>query len=81
MEIYNVVGFRKVNFKDAKTGNPVDGYTLFLERVPRPDENITGVECVKQFIASQYVPYVPALGDQIRLLYNKYGKIGSVETC
>lgn len=81
MEIYEVVGFRRVAFIDAKTKNPVDGYTLFLQRTPDAESKITGIECCKQFISSQYVSYTPQLGDNIRLIYNRYGKIGAVEAC
>lgn len=80
MEIYDVVGFRRVEFTDKKTKNNVDGYTLFLQRTPQ-DDKVFGLECCKQFISCQYVSYVPQLGDRIRLLYNRYGKIGAVETC
>lgn len=80
MEIYEVVGFRRVNFTDEKTKKVVDGYTLFLQRDPE-DGKTHGVECSKQFISAQSVFYQPQLGDRIRLLYNRYGKIGAVETC
>ncbi len=80
MEIYEVVGYRRVKFTDDKTKNVVDGYTLFLQRTPE-DDKVIGLECCKQFISSQYVSYVPQLGDNIRLIYNRYGKIGAVETC
>lgn len=80
MEIYEVVGYRRVNFTDDKTKNVVDGYTLFLQRTPDAESKITGLECCKQFISAQYVSYVPQVGDTIRLIYNRYGKIGAVET-
>lgn len=80
MEKYEVVGFRRVEFTDDKTKNKVDGYTLFLQRAPE-DDKIVGIECCKQFISCQYVNYVPHVGDTIRLIYNRYGKIGAVETC
>lgn len=80
MEIYDVVGFRRVKFTDEKTKNVVDGYTLYLQRTPE-DDKIVGVECCKQFISSQYVDYEPVLGDRIKLIYNRYGKIGAVEAC
>lgn len=79
--IYQVVGFRKVDFTDQKTRNHVAGYTLFLQRIPDVEENISGVEVLKQFIPSMYVDYIPALGDQIQFIYNRYGKISAVETC
>lgn len=81
MEIYEVAGFRRVKFTDEKSKNEVDGYTLFLQRTPDAESKITGIECCKQFISSQYVSYIPQLGDNIRLIYNRYGKISAVETC
>lgn len=80
MEQWDVVGFRKVSFKDQKTDQKIEGYTLFLQRIPS-DKEIEGMECCKQFISSQYVDYVPVVGDQIQLIYNRYGKIGSIQTC
>lgn len=78
MEQWELVGYRRVSFKDEKTGKQVSGYTLFMERVPT-DENIEGMECAKQFISSEYVKYSPNVGDTIQINYNRYGKIGSIE--
>lgn len=72
-EEYEVVGFRKVDFKD-KDDKQVSGHTLYLQRV-NPD--VIGIETVKQFISSR-IDYSPALGDTIRLVYNRYGKIAQI---
>ena len=75
-----VIGFQKIDFKDQKTGNQVQGYSLFVTSAPDNDK-IVGTKCEKIFIASQYVDYVPALGDDIMILYNRYGKVSSIQTC
>ena len=75
-----VIGFQKIDFKDQKTGNQVSGYNLFLISQPESDR-ITGTVCEKIFISSQYVDYVPALNDNIVILYNRYGKVSSIQTC
>lgn len=80
MEIYDVVGFRKVDFTDQKTGKQVRGYSLHLGR-PFTSADAAGTEVRKEFISSDYVAYVPSVGDHIKLLYNRYGKIGAIETC
>lgn len=80
MEIWDVIGVRKVSFKDQKTDQQVEGFTLYLQRVP-VDKDIDGMECAKQFISSRYVDYTPVVGDRIQLVYNRYGKIGSIQTC
>lgn len=78
MEIWEVVGFRKVSFKGDKTNKDVNGYTLFLERRPEVD-SIQGMECQKLFFSADYVSYTPAVGDTVEIQYNRYGKIGSIK--
>lgn len=78
MEQWELVGYRRVSFKDDKTNKQISGYTLFLERVPT-DDNIEGMEAAKQFISSEYVKYSPTVGDTIQIVYNRYGKIGSIQ--
>lgn len=75
-----VIGYQKIDFKDQKTGNQVSGYNLFLISEPETT-NITGTKCEKIFISSQYVDYTPALNDDIVILYNRYGKVSSIQTC
>lgn len=77
MDEYHVVGFRRVDFTDSKTNAVIAGYTLFLQR-ESVDDSVVGYECVKQFVSDR-VGYVPSLGDDIALLYNRYGKIGAVK--
>lgn len=80
MEKWKVIGFRKVSFVDEKTKKPVEGFSLFLIR-PGTGDNMTGDECQKLFISSAYVEYQPYLGDEVNLIYNRYGKISSIQTC
>lgn len=77
-EKWLVVGFRPVNFKDKQTGALVSGFSLFLQRDPM-DDRVQGQEVDKIFISSEYVRYTPELGDEIVLIYNKYGKISSIQ--
>lgn len=79
MEIYDVVGFKKVDFKD-KDGKQIKGFSLHLAR-PFDADNAAGTEVRKEFISSQYVSYVPSVGDHVKLIYNRYGKISAIETC
>lgn len=78
MEKWHVVGYREVNFKDARTNKDVVGYTLFLERESE-DKKIHGIEVQKIFISADYVDYEPAVGDDIGILFNRYGKVNSIE--
>lgn len=72
-----IVGFRNVSFTDD-AGRKVEGYTLYWQQEP-VDDKVSGLICGKQFVSSQYVDYVPCLGDTVIFRYNKYGKIGAVE--
>ena len=73
-----VVGFRAVSFKDQKTGQMIEGTTLYLYG-PDPDGKVTGYIAEKVFI-SPAVEYTPKLQDKIILRYNKYGKVRAIET-
>ena len=79
-EQWKIIGFRKLSFQDQQTGKQVNGYSLFMVR-PGSGENMTGDEAQKLFISSEYVDYVPCLGDQVQLIYNRYGKISSIQAC
>lgn len=76
MEKWKVIGFRKVDFTDTKQNSRVTGYSLY---VCRPGGNdMSGDECQKIFFSDQRISYVPSLGDEIQLMYNRYGKIADI---
>lgn len=77
-EVWKVIGFRKVSFQDRETNKNVQGYSLFLVR-PGEGELFVGDEAQKLFISSEYVPYIPKLGDEVQLFYNRYGKISDIQ--
>lgn len=77
MEIFTLVGMRRVNFK-GQDGNPVDGLNLFFQY---SDRNITGYGTEKIFISAAKfndVSFMPQIGDNCQLLYNKYGKVADI---
>lgn len=77
MEKWNVLGWKSVDFTDPQ-GRHVKGYSLFLERLPvSPD--VIGMEVQKLFISSEYVAYEPVEGQTIGLIFNRYGKVQSIE--
>lgn len=71
-----VIGFRKVDFDDPQK-NRIFGYRLFLSRTP-DDENIVGDECQAIFVSGTRVSYEPHVGDNLRIFYNKYGKVAEI---
>lgn len=75
--IYKCIGLRNVDFKGSD-GNQVSGLNLFLTY---QDKNITGVGSEKVFIPSnrvQQLSFVPAVGSECELFYNKYGKVADI---
>lgn len=78
MEVFEVLGYRNVDFTDERTGKRVSGITLFLSR---EDKNVQGVMTEKVFIGSQRLEesgYLPMVGGKVRITYNKYGKPAEV---
>lgn len=74
-----LVGYRRVDI--SREGTEVHGYNLFCIY---PSENVTGVEAERLWVSDK------VLGDgagslragvEITPLYNKYGKIVSVQFC
>lgn len=75
--IYTCIGMRNVDFKGSD-GNQVSGLNLFLSY---EDKNVTGVATEKVFIPSnrvQQLSFVPAVGSECELFYNKYGKVADI---
>lgn len=72
-----VTGIRFVNFKDERTGKPVTGLSLWVS-TPIRDGDGEGKATDKVFVANRYIEEqggeVPAYGDMVDVLYNKYGK-------
>lgn len=72
-----VIGFRKSTFK-GNDGSDVSGVNLYLTE---PNTNGEGLSCDRIFVLDKYLTacgYVPKLGDEIRVEYNRYGKCAGV---
>ena len=73
-----VVGFRSVKFKDEKTGNEVNGKSLF---VTYPGHDVEGVEAAKIFAPARILDdskYNPKVGDAVDLVFNQKGRLVGV---
>lgn len=78
MEEWNVIGFQKDCSFVGQDGERVRGLRLFLVAPADPTTGSVGQVCNIQFLSPR-VAYDPAVGDKIRLYFNRYGKIQSVE--
>lgn len=67
-----VVGIRPYSFTDAKTGELVEGCNLFLQW---KDDATEGLCCEAVSLSKKKLDgYVPALGDEVKVGYNRYNK-------
>lgn len=84
MEKWYVLGFKPISFT-AKDNSDMKGYKIYLSREPiagqKADDMVQGEITEVINIWSDFVSYVPCVGDEIILRYNRYGKISSIETC
>lgn len=69
-----VVGFRKVDFR-AENGSQISGTRLYCTF---EDEKVSGVGTEAFFVSDAKLDFVPAVGDEIQVIYNKYGKVDRV---
>lgn len=83
MDQWYVLGFKPISFT-AKDNSDMKGYKIYLSRQPdsdsKADELVQGEITEVINIWSAYVSYIPCVGDEIILRYNRYGKISSIET-
>ena len=71
-----IIGYRQSSFVPKDGGDKISGYTFYLT-----DENpdVTGVCCDHIFVSDHRLNgFVPSLGAEIQIIYNKYGKVSSV---
>ena len=67
-----IVGLRRYSFTDQKTGEVVEGYSIYLQW---EDQQVSGVACEQISISVKKLDgYVPALGDIVRVGYNRYNR-------
>mgnify|MGYP001085767332 CR=1 FL=1 len=73
-----VIGFRKSQFK-GNDGDMVKGMNIF---VTYPSEKGEGEECERLYLTEQRlseIGYKPAVGDEIKPEYNRFGKVSGLE--
>ena len=81
MERMNLVGFEHIKGDSRKTGNPYDGFLVYLEGEPRADS-----KCIGNITDNTYIDATlfksaldgrkadeSLIGSKITLLYNKSG--------
>ena len=73
-----IVGYRDVNFT-SQQGNEITGMTIYYTETDV--YGVSGQACDKFFMSSKRlkdIGWKPAVGDNVELNYNKYGKVAGV---
>ena len=73
-----VIGFSERSFTAKDTGALIEGMNIF---VTFENKSTTGLACERFFISQKRLDecgYNPSLGDDIEVLYNRYGKITGI---
>lgn len=72
----NVIGYRHSSFK-PQDGGEISGITLHMTEYR---SGVEGLAVEHVFVSDRKLNgYHPQLGDEIRLIYNRYGKVDGVE--
>ena len=72
-----VIGYGKTEFKPQDSNEPIRGMNLY---VSYEKDNVTGVAAERLFITEKKIgTYLPQVGDQVNIIYNRYGKVEAVE--
>lgn len=74
-----VLGFRRVDFA-GKDGKQITGYSVFCSELIKPEFG-AGVSVEKVFLSDRrlgQMGYMPCIGDDLQVNYNRYGKLSSV---
>lgn len=73
-----LVGYKETKFTAQDTGEVIEGINLYLTG---PQDYVEGVACERVFLTKKKLDgYVPEIGDEIELVYNRYGKVDKIIT-
>lgn len=71
-----VIGYRELNYTSKKTGKPVHGYNVSLTF---ENSQYVGLQAMDVYCSVDDLRgYVPALDDEVVVLYNQYGRVCSL---
>lgn len=77
MTIYEVMGKKNVNFTAQDTGAVISGITFYLAFA---DDKIEGYGTENVFVSSTKMSGpIPSIGSHVNVIYNKYGKVDSLQ--
>lgn len=71
-----IIGIEKVDYTSKRTGNKVTGIKLYFTD-PINEEKGEGLSCDNVFVSNELARDI-TLGDEVDILYNKYGNVVDV---
>lgn len=72
-----LVGYRKTSFQPKDSTDQINGYNLYLTYA---DEKVVGEACERVFLTSAKMEgYKPEVGDNLSVVYNRYGKVDHLD--
>lgn len=75
-----IIGIRDSEFK-RDDGTKLHGYEVWWTETPKENSNIQGMTCGKAWLSDRVLNdsnYIPMIGDEIDVFYNKFGKVTRV---
>lgn len=73
-----IIGIRPSSFKGTDDGKQVSGQNIYLTY---PLESGEGLGAERVFVTVEKLsqwPYHPAVGDEVEVIYNRYGKCSGI---
>lgn len=75
MEVYNVIGIKNVNYVSKKSGKNVNGLMVYFTQ---PIKDGVGLSADSVFVSHDVAGNIVP-GDDVKIYYNKYGNVCSIE--
>lgn len=79
-DVFEVVGFRRIDYIKKSDGSRVCGYEVYLSLVEDP-VGLVGVYGEKQWLSDKYAVYKPEVGHIVRKAYNRFGTVEDLIPC
>ncbi len=76
-----VIGIRESSF-ETKDGNQIDGMSIYCTYPMSGKGVYSGEACERVYITKKRLydcGYTPVVGDEIKVMYNRFGKVDSIE--
>lgn len=74
MEIFEVVGYKEIDYFSKKNNCQVTGTNVYLVAMS-PEKGVVGMQVREVYISRSKSIYRAQMGDHVRLIYNRFGRV------